>query len=218
MIQELQEATAATLRVGLEAIQAAIQDAYNDTRTQMVEGQFSSHVVHTAFGQFLVHNVRNRIIRIESPGLVCHPAPNQRGTAYHETVFIEKRLFLTISAVSGPQSPPRHAWFRTSYANGPQSWFRITEQDEFEPMVPVESTTEYVQILHGSRGLSGPERQELGFIQVAFPNSAGGYRRAAISLDAYIAELSQWRPAEPEVVREEGNLGVKIRERHFAGE
>ena len=218
MTQELQEVTAATLRVGLEAIQAAIQDAYNYTRTQMVEGQFPSHVVHTAFGQFLVHNVRSRIIRIESTGLVCHLAPNQRGTAYHVTVFIEKRLFLTISAVSDPQSPPRHAWFRTSYTNGLQSWFRITEQDEFEPMVPVESTTEYVQILHGSRGLSGPDRQELGFIQVAFPNSAGGYRRAAISLDAYIAELSQWRPAEPEVVREEGNLGIKIRERHFAGE
>ena len=72
--------------------------------------------------------------------------------------------------------------------------------------MPTQSSTEYVQILHGSQRLSGPLRQHLGFIQVAFPDSAGGYRRAPISLEAFIAERSTRGRAKEEHVVEEGNL------------
>ena len=216
MTQNLQELDSATIRCGLEAIRTAIEDAYAYTRVQMQEGQYHQSVVHTAFGQFLVHNVRDRIAKIRIPGLVSRFASNPRGTAYHEIAFLEDKLFATISAVTQPDSPPRPARFRSGYASGLQSSFRITDEDEFEPIPPIQPTTVYAQILHGSARESGLPRQQLGFIQVAFPDGAGGYSRPTISLEAFIAEWSSHRPAETEVITEDGDLGVKLRERDHA--
>ena len=123
MRQKLQ-VKAVSLPVALRTIEAAIQDAWSDTRAQMVESQFDHEVVHTAFGQFLVHNARNRIRRIEAPGVGSRLVPNRRGSAYHVQVIIEN-LLLTISAVNDPQSQPRFARFRDSYAHGLQLWFQL---------------------------------------------------------------------------------------------
>ena len=201
-----------SLSVALEAIKAAIQDAWADTRAQMADYQFHPAVVHTAFGQFLVHNVRNKVFRIDTPGMVTELVLNRRRTAYHLKVVLKNELFLTISAVEDPVSPPRPAQFRTDYVGGSQSWFRITAQNDFEPVPPVKSTAEYIQILHGPLGTRGQKRQELGFIHVAFPHDGGGYRRLTIPLDAYMAELSMGSPVGTEVVIEEGDLGVILKE------
>lgn len=211
MTQELQTTATASLRVVLEAIKAAIQDAWADTRVQMEEYGFQPAVVHTAFGQFLAHNVLNKVFQIESVGMVSQFVPNRRGSAYHVKVVIEGRLFLTISAVENPESPPRPARFRTDYAEGLQSWFEVTAEEEFELVLPTKSTVEYIQILHGPSGPRGQKRQELGFICVAFPDSGGGSRRPSIPLDAYISELSLGGPAEIEYIGEEGGLGVTLK-------
>ena len=211
MLQELQAGPTANLSVALDGIKAAIQDAWTDTRTQMEEYQFHQSVVHTAFGQFLVHNVRNRVFQSDSPGMISHLMPNRRGSAYHLKVIIMDKLFLTISAVENQESPPRPARFRSDYAGGQQSWFRVTAQDEFEPLPPAQSTAEYIQILHGPQGLRGQKRQKLGFIYVAFPHSRGVYRRPPIPLDAYIAELSKRKQAEIEFIEEEDGLGVALK-------
>lgn len=211
MTPELQVASNTSLRVALESIGAAIYDAWTDTRVQMHEREYHPAVVHTAFGQFLAHNVLNRVFQIETTGMVSQFVPNRRGSAYHVKVVIEGRLFLTISAVENSESPPRPARFRNDYAEGLQSWFEVTAQDEFELVVPTESEAEYIQILHGPDGLRGQKRQELGFIYVAFPLSGGGNRRPSMPLDAYIAELSLEGPAEIEYIREEGGLGVTLK-------
>lgn len=211
MTQELQERTTPDLIVALEAIMASIQDAWSDTRAQMEEYQFRPPVVHTAFGQFLVHNVRNRVSQIDTPGMVSQLMANRRGTAYHEKAIIMDKLFLTISAVENPESPPRPARFRADYADGLQSWFNVTDQDEFEPMEPAKPTLEYIQILHGPCGFRGQKRQKLGFIHVAFPHRDGGNRRPPIPLDAYIGELSVGDLTEVEHISEEGGLGVTIK-------
>ena len=211
MTQELQVEATTSLRFDLEALRAAIQDAWTDTRAQMVENQFHPLVVHTAFAQFLVHNVLSKVFQTETAGMDCQLIPNRRGSAYHLRVMIKDELFLTISAVENPETPPRPARFRTDYAGGLQSWFRVTAQDEFEQVAPAKSTVEYIQILHGPSGLRGQRRQKLGFIYVAFPHSGGGYRRPSIPLDAYIAELSGGYPAEIEYISEDGDLGVKLK-------
>lgn len=216
MTSELQEETAATLCAALEAIKAAIQDAWSDTRAQVEDYQFPPLVLHTAFAQFLVHNVRNRITRVETPGLVSQLVANRMRSAYHVKGIIENEVFLTVSSVPDPQSTPRHARFRADYTHGFQSWFTVTDQDEFEPVPPVKPTATYIQILHGPRGQSGQQRQELGFIQVAFPNGDGESSRPAIPLDAYIAGSSAEPSARVEVVREEGNLGVTLKEGSYA--
>ena len=105
----LQQATGDAVPRSLEAIGTAIEDAYTTTRAQMLDGQYHDGVVHTAFAQFLVHNVRDSVAKTKSPGLVSRLALNRAGTAYHEVVYIEDKLFLTISAVTGPGSPPRPA-------------------------------------------------------------------------------------------------------------
>ncbi len=193
----------------MEAIRAAIQDAWADTCIQMEE--FQPAVVHTAFGQYLAHNVLNKVFQIETAGMVSQFVPNRRGSAFHVKVVIEDRLFLTISAVENPESPPRPARFRNDYAEGLQSWFEVTAQDEFRLAIPTKSTAEYIQILHGPSGLRGQKRQELGFINVAFPHWGGGNRRPSIPLDSYIAEWSLGDPAEIEYISEEEGLGVTLK-------
>ena len=208
---EVDATTTIGLSASLKTIKAAIQDAWADTRAQMEDYQFGESTMHTAFGQFLVHNVRNRVSGIDIHGVMSNLVPNRRHTANHERVIVEGALILTFSAVESQKSSPRPAQFRTEYAEGLQSWFDITDQNEFEAMRPPKATLEYIQILHGSKGSSDQERRELGFINVAFPSSGGGYRRRSIPLDAYIAELSIEQPVGIEVVEEEENLGVTLK-------
>ena len=177
-----------SIRSTLEYVHAAIQDAWSDTRAQIQEYGFSPAVAHTAFGQLLVHNVRNRISRIIPHHLNVDAAlvPNRIGSAYHVRVNISGEMFLTVSTVRNDRSYPRYARFRADYINGFQSHFRIVD-GRFEAEPPLRSTAEYLQILHGPKE---GNRHELGFIVVAFPDRHGQYRRPHMPLDSYLATLS----------------------------
>ncbi len=209
-MQKLQQTADDAVRLGLEAIRTAIESAYDVTRVQMQDGRYHEDVVQTAFAQFLVHNVRDGVAKIKALGLVSLLTSNSKGTAHHEAVYIEDKLLITISAVRGPSALPRPAQFRNDYTGSLQIRF-IPRGDEFLIVMPPGAKTQYVQILHSGKRLQGPLRQHLGFIQVAFPDSAGGYRRGMISLDDYIAEWS--RPgARAETEHVEDNLGIKLKE------
>ena len=202
--------TTTSISAALEIIKAVIQDAWGDTRNQMEEYGYGPRVIHTAFAQFLVHNIRNRVSRIDTPGISTQLVPNRRHSANHVKVCIGDNLVLTISTVRNPEETPRRALFRTEYAEGMQSWFDITDQNVFEMMIPAGPGIEYIQILHGPKGHRGQKRCELGFIYVAFPLSSGGYRRRSISLDAYLAELSIGQSVGVEDIKED-DLGVTLR-------
>ena len=180
-------------RAGLNAVKNAIMDAWSSTHHQMSEAGYDERIVHTAFGQFLVHNVRHTVFQLNEsyPGIRVDLVPNKHGSAFHVKLEVNG-LLVTISAVSDHQAIPRYAQFRDAYAN--QMFFYINQSDQFELSEypePRVTTPTYIQILHGPHE---DNRQRLGFIRVALPNDFGRYNQAPMDFDEFLNSLS----GEPE--------------------
>ena len=174
--------TARDIRTALCALSEAIKDSWTTTLHQVGEEGYDERVALTAFGQFLHHNVMNRVYGLNGkcPGLATDLVPNDRRSAYHVTATIHD-LFITISSVSSVESRPRYAQFRTDYA---QSYFTIDHDNHFQPTPVVDPGDHtYVQILHGPREDS---RHRLGFILVVFPTSFGQYRHLPMGIDDFL--------------------------------
>ena len=190
------------------ALKTAIEDAWAVTRRQIGEEDYDGRIIQTAFAQFLVHNVMNCVHRLNTafPDITVDLVPNERGSAHHVTVNVRGR-FVTISSVPNIQARPRHANFRTNYARL-QGRLTINKDNELEaspPLEPDEPTLTYIQILHGPKE---ENRQDLGFILVAFPNRFGEYPEEPISLDKFLDSLQQQGIADEEIVADLPDLEV----------
>ena len=188
-------------RPAFVAVKTALEDAWADTRRQLREEDYDSRIIQTAFGQFLVHNVMNRVYHLHAayPGITADLVPNERGSAHHVRVNIHG-LFATISSVPDLQARPRHAQFRANYARQ-QSYFKISRDNRFQlapPPEPDDPASTYTQILHGPKSDS---RQELGFILVGFPNRFGEYQQEPMHIDEFL-NLSQPEMTDEEVIED----------------
>ena len=78
-IEQVTQARHCDLREAIGPIETAIQEAWATTRRQIEEADFDRRIAQTAFAQFLVHNVRNEVFRLdEAPGDVeTLPDPQQ---------------------------------------------------------------------------------------------------------------------------------------------
>ena len=176
-----------TERAAFAALKVAIQDAWDDTRRQIEEADYDPQIVQTAFGQFLFHNVLNRVVQLDAtiPCVVAKLVPNERRSAHYILVIINGRA-ITISAVPDLQARPRDARFRSSYARMQGRWI-INEHNDLEPSPPLgpddSFTSTYIHLLHGPRV---GRRRQLGFIQVAIPNIFGEYDIDPIPIDAFL--------------------------------
>ena len=186
-----------SIRSALDFMRASIQDAWSITRAQMEEYEYEPAVAHTAFAQFLVHNVQNKVYKSIPSSLPVDASlvPNRNRSAYHVRVNVAGELLVTVSTVPNIRSQPRYARFRSDYMSGLQGRFRIVDGPRFEPELPVRPTATYLQILHGPRDRS-QHRHYLGFIMVAFPDHNGNYRRPPMLLDDYLESLSASAPIQ----------------------
>ena len=116
-IEQVTQARHCDLRKALGPIETAIQEAWATTRRQIEEADFDRRIAQTAFAQFLVHNVRNEVFRLdEAPGDVeTFLIPNRRRTSHHVVVRF-RNFWITVSAVKNRKDRPRPARFRTDYA------------------------------------------------------------------------------------------------------
>ena len=171
------------------ALLSAIEDAWGDTRRQINEEHYHNRIIQTAFGQFLFHNVMNRVYGLGDahPGISVALMPNCTGTAYHAVARIDN-IQITLSAVANEQARPRPALYRTDYATR-QGFFTIDDTNILTPSPPTELddfALPYVQILYGP---AKDNRQELGFIMIAFVNRFNEYDPAPMHLDDFLAKL-----------------------------
>ena len=105
-----------TFRDALLSIKYAISFAWADSRGQVKAASYDPRIVQTAFGQFLVHNVMNRIYQLNEgyQNITAELRPNSSNTAYHVAVRLEDTL-LTVSAVAheNVRSSPR-TWCKSA--------------------------------------------------------------------------------------------------------
>ena len=89
-----------SLNEALLALKYAISNAWADTRRQVKASSYDPRIVQTAFGQFLVHNVMNRIYQLNEDyqSMTAELRPNSSNTAYHVAIRLEDTL-LTVSAI-----------------------------------------------------------------------------------------------------------------------
>ncbi len=175
---------ASDVRTALNALAGAITDGWAITRRQINEEDYDERITQTGFGQFLHHNVMSGVYRLNGkyPGLATDLVPNDRRTAHHVTATVSD-LFITMSSVSSVESRPRHAQFRTHYA---QSYFTIDYDDNLQLTPPVDpGDRTYMQILHGPKD---DNRHELGFVLVVFPTLVGQYRQAPMPIGDFLTK------------------------------
>ena len=191
----------------LLALKYAISYAWEDTRGQVKSANYDPRIVQTAFGQFLVHNVMNRIYQLNegySQSFTAELRPNRTKNAHHITVRVASTL-LTVSAVEHENVRPRPAMFREDYASR-QGFFAITNQNTFIPTSPPVSSARpktYLQILHGPRV---DDRCRLGFLLVAKMNRFNEYEGKPVPLDELLTHFQAQRD-EVEEIRD----GISIR-------
>lgn len=197
-----------SLQDSLLAVRDAISFAWADTRKQVKGAGYDDRIVQTAFGQFLVHNVMNRIYQLNMgcENMKVELRPNSNNTAHHVVIRFNNML-LTVSAVAQPHMRPRAALFREEYASR-QGFFRISEQNSFVPTSPrslSEPRTSYLQILHGPKD---DDRQHLGFMLIASLNHFNEYEGKPAPLD----DLLLSSPIEPEHVEDiQDSINIEIR-------
>ena len=193
----------------LLAIKYAISFAWDDTREQVKTADYDPRIVQTAFGQFLVHNVMNRIYQLNAgyhQTITAELKPNRSKNAHHVAVRFEGTL-LTVSAVGHENVRPRPAIFREDYASR-QTSFEISEQNSFVATLPPRldgPTKTYLQILHGPKV---DDRHQLGFMLVAYLNRFNEYESKPVPLD----ELLMHAQTQKEEVEEiQDGINIKIR-------
>ena len=200
---ELQEATG--------RIEPAIQEAWATTRRQIDEANFDRRIAQTAFAQYLVHNVRNEVFRLdEAPGDVeTFLIPNRRRTSHHVVVRF-RNFWITVSAVKSRKHRPRPARFRTDYARRQMSFVVNQDNNDFEALPPPEAAEgdvpTYIQMLHGP---TPGNRQTHGFTLIAFINRFGEYDPAPVEITEFLdPEAQQVGEVPLELIGE--TIGIEI--------
>ena len=199
----------ANLRDALLAIKYAIFYAWADTRDQVKVASFDARIVQTAFGQFLIHNVMNRIYQLNhgNQSITAELKPNSSNTAHHVAIRLED-ILLTVSAVPHEKMRPRAALFREDYASR-QGFFEISGLNSFVATSPPEligATKTYLQILHGP---NPDDRQQLGFMLVASLNRFNEYEGKPVPLDDLLMNF----PTQQDNVEEiQDGISIQIRE------
>ena len=198
-----------SLNEALLALKYAISNAWADTRRQVKASSYDPRIVQTAFGQFLVHNVMNRIYQLNEDyqSMTAELRPNSSNTAYHVAIRLEDTL-LTVSAIPHENLRPRAALFREDYASR-QGFFEINGQNRFVAASPPElseSTKTYLQILHGPKA---DDRQQLGFMLVASLNRFNEYEGKPVPLDELLLNF----PTQQDDVEEiQDGISIGIRD------
>ena len=173
-------------------IQDSINDAWDATSLQMGVFGYDHRVVHTAFGQFLVHNIMQKILEnIQGvwPGVDADLVPNSRRTAYH-IVIRPPGMLITVSAVNHPLDNPRPAIFRESYASQ-QMGFGINSAGAFQVLDPPDFSNfacRYFQVRHGPKV---DDRQQLGFVIIVPVNGFGRPLSPPQAMDSFLDDLSK---------------------------
>ena len=159
-------ASVSLLAAAFRKIQGSIVDAWDVTELQMVVFNYDSRVVQTAFAQFLVANVTQKVFEnIEGilPGVNADLVPNSTRSAHH-VVVNPPGMLVTVSAVQHRTEAPRSAIFRETYASQ-QMTFGINTTSAFQSLPPPSISSfscRYFQVRHGPQARS----QKLGFIVV----------------------------------------------------
>ena len=169
----------------------SIDDAWQTTNVQMAAYEYEERVVLTAFGQFLVHNVMQKIyenLNENLPGVKADLVLNSRRSAYHVAVHIPGML-ITISAVNHPQLDPRAAIFRETYASL-QMAFGVNSNDALEILDPPDISNfscQYFQVRHGPKA---DDRQQLGFVVVVPIDGFGEPLTPPQAIDSFLNDLT----------------------------
>ena len=163
-----QNASSSVVYVALGKIKDAVEFAWDLTVMQVESAQYDPRISHTAFAQFLVHNVRHFVYQIDGvfPGIAVDLVPNLRRSAYHVQVRLHG-ILITISAVEDRFARPRHAVFRDYYASRQMAFDINSSTNYFEfrgPPDAPDTSPRYFQILHGPKP---GDRHLLGFLVIA---------------------------------------------------
>ena len=198
-------------RTAFKAIEATLHDAYEDTDQQLSPSEYHPRVAKSAFGQFLFHNVLNRLYQLSDnvPNIKTNLIPNGAFGSQHITLSVNDNWFITVSAVPDEQAEPRDARFRDRYAS--QFSFDIDENDNLVPVpLPTLNNSEptYIHLLHGPRQNN---RRRLGFILVARPNALGEYVSDPTPLETFLDERFGPHTSDEEEIKDTLRESLKVK-------